>query len=154
MPERVKCLVMACGNPLRGDDGVGIFLARFVEEWAAARRAYVKVIARMQWTPELAEDIAAAESVLFIDCAVDLRPGEVRVREVKADAGVQPATHQMQASHLLALAREFYGRTPQPAQLFTIGAANVEMGEGLSPEVEAALPAARSKLEEILTDLN
>lgn len=146
----VKCLVLACGNPLRGDDGVGILLARFVDEWAAERHADVNVIARMQWTPELAEDIAAAESVIFIDCAVDLTPGEIRVREVESGADAPPATHHLQPYELLAMARDLFHRTPKRAILFTIGAANIEMGEALSAQLEAALPEARLKLEKAL----
>jgi hydrogenase maturation protease len=146
----VKCLVLACGNPLRGDDGVGILLARFAEEWAAERRTDIKIIARMQWTPELAEDIAAAESVIFIDCAVDLKPGEILVREVAADADALPATHHLQPYELLALARDLYNRAPKRAILFTVGAASVEMGEELSAQLEAALPEARLKLEKAL----
>jgi len=148
--SQVKCLVLACGNPLRGDDGVGILLARFVEEWAAERHAGINVIVRMQWTPELAEDIAAAESVIFIDCAVDLKPGEIRVREVAADADAPPATHHLQPYELVSMARDLFHRTPKRAVLFTVGAASVEMGEELSADVEAALPEARLKLEEAL----
>ncbi len=150
MAEHLKCLVLACGNPLRGDDGVGILLARFVEEWAAERRSDVKVIARMQWTPELAEDIAAAESVIFIDCAIDVAAGSIHVREVESGADAPPATHHLQPYELLAMTRDLFNRTPKRAMLFTVGAASVEMGEGLSAEVEAALPEARFKLEKAL----
>jgi hypothetical protein len=54
---RVSCLILACGNPLRGDDGVGPWLA----EWAAQHfrdQSLVRVRASAQWTPELAEEIA------------------------------------------------------------------------------------------------
>src|ERR1039458_10123617 len=62
--EKANCLVLACGNTLRSDDGVGLRLA----EWAAHRfrdDSNVRVLARQQWTPDLAEEIAASESVLF-----------------------------------------------------------------------------------------
>ena len=56
----VGCLILACGNTLRSDDGVGPFLA----EWAAERfreNADVRVVATQQWTPDLAERIAEAD---------------------------------------------------------------------------------------------
>ena len=55
----VRCLVLACGNTLRSDDGVGPWLADWVEARFAAEPT-VRVIARQQWTPDLAEDIAQA----------------------------------------------------------------------------------------------
>ena len=42
---------------------------------------------------------------------------------------------------LLALARELYGATPE-ALVVSIGVADLEAGEELSPAVAAALPAA------------
>jgi hydrogenase maturation protease len=62
--SQIRCLVLACGNTLRGDDGIGPWLA----DWARHRfsdQAGFRAISRQQWTPELAEDIARAESVLF-----------------------------------------------------------------------------------------
>jgi hydrogenase maturation protease len=64
---QARCLILACGNTLRGDDGVGLWLA----EWAEQRfsdQPGVRIIADHQWTPELAEDVARAQSLLFIDC--------------------------------------------------------------------------------------
>src|ERR1700690_2062792 len=64
--EKANCLVLACGNTLRSDDGIGLRLA----EWAAERfrdDGHVRVVARQQWTPDLAKDIAGADSVLFVD---------------------------------------------------------------------------------------
>ncbi len=148
----MKVLVLACGNPLRGDDGAGLVLARHAEEWAAERGRAVKVQTQMQWTPELAEEIAAAHAVVFLDCAVDLAPGEICVREVGAAGDLRPATHHLDAAELLALARGLYGREPRRAVALTIGAAHLGMGEGLSVEVEAALPEARALLEQTLKD--
>lgn len=146
----MRLLVLACGNPLRRDDGVGLVLARYAEQWGGARGHAVKVLTQMQWTPELAEEIAAAETVVFLDCAVDLAAGEIRVSEVKAAEDARPATHHLGAAGLMTLATSLYGRVSARAVLLTVGAADLEMGEGLSAEVEAALPEARMRLEEIL----
>ncbi len=143
----VRCLILACGNTLRSDDGVGPWLAAWAEERFAGEPA-VRVIARLQWTPDLAEDIAQAESVVFLDCAVDTAPGAVRVacvRPERADAGL--ATHHTGAAELLALSEEFYGSFPANSLLLTIGAGSTEMGESFSPEVNAALPDACRLLE-------
>jgi hydrogenase maturation protease len=148
-----RCLILACGNPLRRDDGVGHWLA----EWAERRfadQASVRVIARQQWTPELAEEIAAAESVLFLDCSVESAPGSVHLTPVEPAAGGQGiATHHLGAPELLALARELFNSLPQNAQLLTIGAGSTELGEDLSPAVTAALPEACRLIEETVLRL-
>ena len=141
-PPRTRCLILACGNTLRSDDGVGPWLASWAEHEFAAE-AVIRVISRQQWTPELAFDLTQCESVLFIDCAVDLLPGEVRI------AGIAPspsrgglATHHTNASELLALCKEFYASLPRTALLLTIGEGSTEMGETFSPAVTASLPEA------------
>jgi hydrogenase maturation protease len=148
-----RCLILACGNPLRGDDGVGPWLA----DWAEMRfgaRADVRVLARQQWTPELAEEIARAESVLFIDCSVDSAPGSVALLAVEPGAGMEGlATHHLGAAELLALSRDICNAQPVNAQLVTIGAGSTELGEVFSEAVAAALPAACRLIEETVVRL-
>ncbi len=145
--NRIRCLILACGNTLRGDDGIGPWLAVWAEERYAAEPA-VRVIARHQWTPDLAEDIAQAESVIFADCAVDAAPGRVRVAHVQpatSDAGL--ATHHVGAAELLALSQELYGSVPRNAVLLTVGAGSTELGETFSESVLDALPEACATLD-------
>ena len=109
---------------------------------------------RHQWTPELAEDIARADSVLFIDCSVDSAPGSIKLTPVEPAAGGQGhATHHLDAAELLALARDLYNSLPRNAQLLTIGAGSTELGESLSDAVTAALPEACRRIEETVEHL-
>ena len=138
---------LACGNTLRGDDGVGPFLAAWAEQRFASDSS-IRVISRQQRTPDLAEDIAHAESVLFIDCSVESAPGSINLRPVHQSAPQQGlATHHQGAPELLALACELYSAQPKNALLLTIGAASTELGETLSTAITAALPQACSLLE-------
>jgi len=151
--NKARCLILACGNTLRGDDGVGPWLA----EWAEERfrdEAGVRVVSRQQWTLELAEEIAAAEAVLFVDCSVAVTAGSVSVLDVQAAASSERLnTHQQGASELLGLARDLYSSLPQAAVLMTIGAGSLELGEEFSAPVKAALPNASAKVEEIVLRL-
>ena len=150
-PTRV--LILSCGNTLRSDDGIGPHLAAWAEIRYRADPS-VRVISRHQWTPDLAEDLAHTESALFLDCSIDAPPGSVQLREIRpatpasGQSSQALATHHLGAPELLALALELYGSTPQAAQLLTIGAANIELGESFSPEVTSAIPTARVALEE------
>jgi len=141
------CLILACGNTLREDDGVGPWLAAWASERFRADDG-VKVIASQQWTPELAQDIAHAESVIFIDCAMNAETGSVRWMPVEP-GGDEPrlATHQLDASQLLSLAKEFYGAIPRTSLLLTVGAQALELREGFSEAVNAALPEVCAQLE-------
>jgi hydrogenase maturation protease len=142
-----RCLILACGNTLREDDGAGPWLA----EWARQRfqpEAGVRVLSRQQWTPELAEELARAGSVLFIDSSVDSPPGVVKIVSIEpAAAGQGLATHHLDAAQLLALGRDLYDSLPGNAQLLTIGAGSTELGEEFSGIVKAALPEACRLLE-------
>jgi hydrogenase maturation protease len=138
----IQCLILACGNTLREDDGLGPWLAAWAED-RFRNQPSVRVISRHQWTPELAADIAEAEAVLFIDCAANGNPGRIEAVPV-APGSDSPTlgTHQLDASQLLHLSRELYGRTLRRARLLTIGAASTELREGFSDAVRDALPEA------------
>jgi len=106
------------------------------------------VICDHQWTPEMAEEVAAAETVVFVDCSLDQPPGQIILRELSA-ASLKPGlvTHHLGAAELLGVAQELYGRQPRRACLLTIGAGSIELGEGLSPALQNALPDAKDLLE-------
>jgi hydrogenase maturation protease len=147
MTIAARCLILACGNTLREDDGVGPFLARWAENrWRADTR--VRVMCDHQWTPEVIEDVAQAESVVFVDCATDCAAGTVRIMRVQAAPdSSRLGTHHLDASQLLDLSKEVYGRMPGTSLLLTVGAASLELREGFSEAVEAALPEAERVLE-------
>lgn len=108
----------------------------------------MRVLARQQWTPDLAEDIAAAECVLFLDSSIESAPGAVSLVEVApASPGPGLATHHIAASELLALEQKLYGSQPRQALLLAVGAGSTELGETFSAAVIDALPEACNLLE-------
>lgn len=146
-PTAIHCLILACGNPLREDDGVGPFLAQWAEgRWHNDPR--VRVLCDHQWTPEMVEDVAQAASIIFIDCAADCAPGLVRTMPVEpANDLTKLGTHHLDASQLLALSRQLYDAMPRTSLLLTVGAASLELREGFSDAVRAAIPEACQLLE-------
>ncbi len=145
--RKVRCLILACGNTLRGDDGIGPLLCAWAEERFAGEPD-VRAVASHQWTPDMAEDVAATEAVLFVDCSLDQAPGQVLLREI-APAALRPGlvTHHLGAAELLSVAEELYGARPRRACLLTIGAGSVELGDQLSPAMKGAVSDARELLE-------
>jgi hydrogenase maturation protease len=153
MTFAARCLILACGNTLREDDGVGPLLASWAEElWRDDAR--VRVLCDQQWTPEMAEEVAAAETVIFVDASLDQAPGQILLRELSpADLKPGLVTHHLGAAELLSVARDLYGGQPRRARLMTIGAARIDLGEGLSPAVREALPDAKALLEATVRQL-
>jgi hydrogenase maturation protease len=151
--EPARCLILACGNTLREDDGVGPWLAA----WASERfrsEVGVRVLSSQQWTPELAYEISQSESVIFIDCAMNASPGSVRLTAVEPGTNALGlATHHLNASQLLSLTKELYGAVPRSSLLLTIGAGSLELREGFSEAVQAALPEACARLEEAVLEV-
>jgi len=148
MTLTARCLILACGNTMREDDGIGPFLAQWAEEhWRDDAR--VRVLCDHQWTPDMAEEVAAAETVIFVDCSLDQAPGQIMLREL-SPASLKPGlvTHHLGAAELLRVAEDLYGTRPRRACLLTIGAGSIELGEGLSPAVRGSLRDA----EDLLAD--
>jgi hydrogenase maturation protease len=107
----------------------------------------VRAIASHQWTPDLAHDIARAQSVLFIDCSLDQEPGQLLLREIKAADPAPVSTHHLGAAELLRLAQDLFEAQPRRACLLTVGAGSIDLGEHFSPAVREALPDAKELLE-------
>ena len=153
MTYSTACLILACGNTLRSDDGIGPWLASWAEQ-RFETDPRVRILSRHQWTPDLAEDIAQADTVLFVDCSVSQTPGEVMILAVEpAVTGPSLATHHSNGSQLLALSRELYDAQPRKALLLTVGAGSLELGEGFSPEVTRCLPHVSELLAETVQRL-
>jgi hydrogenase maturation protease len=150
---KTQCLILACGNTLRSDDGIGPWLAQWAQK-RFSKDPTIRVIARQQWTPDLAEEIAAADSVLFIDCSIESEAGSMRIVEVQPSVPTQGlATHHQDAPTLLALASELYHARPRHAVFLTIGAGSTDFGEQFSESVLNAIPRACRLLEETVAQL-
>lgn len=138
---RGAALLIGYGNPLRGDDAIGYRVAEAVE--ARGFRG-VSALCRQQLAPELAEPIAAAARVVFLDARLpDGRAGLSAERLWPPPAGsgsadgAQPTSagaldHAWSPTALLSLARAIYGRAPQ-AWLVTAPAPHRDLCEHLSP---------------------
>lgn len=136
-------LALALGTPLRGDDAAGSAIARGLEVLLPG----LEVIEATELLPEHAEAAARAGGVLFLDASVSGTPGEVRVEPVAPCTARAAVLHALLPEEILGLARALYGRAP-PASLVTVAGKDFAFGDGLSAEVEAALPEARRRAAE------
>lgn len=133
-----RVLIIGYGSPLRGDDNVGCHVAQMLEQYYCEDQD-VRVLGSHQLTPEMAEDVAASEFVLFLDAAAGSEPGEIRQIAVEPQLGPLTFAHHLQPDLLLAATMDLYGSVPR-AELLTIVGAAFEMGDRLSPAVLRRLP--------------
>jgi len=136
-----RALVLACGNTLRSDDGVGWHIARAVDE--NPPHSALTVIMAQQFLPEHAVAISEADAVVFVDCSAVTAPGIVTTMTITpAEKLPRILTHHLDPASLLKMAEDLYAHRPAKAVAVTVGAASFDLSEKLTPVVEAALPAA------------
>ncbi len=140
-------LVLAYGNPLRGDDAVGWWIAEGLRD-----HPDTEVVCVHQLVPELAARIGGAGGVLFVDAAVGAAAGEVTVRTLVADPQGSAFGHVLPPSNLLYLARTLAGWAPE-ARLLTVSGREFGFSTSLSAGVFEALPGAVRKARAILETL-
>lgn len=126
---RSGLLVIAFGNDLRGDDGVAHHVARRLLRTSAFAGAVHCV---HQLTPDLAETIAGAERVCFVDAREPDGAADVMMLQIAVDVRSPSLGHAVSPGTLLALCDALYGRAPQ-AWLVTLPTQNFDYGEELSP---------------------
>jgi hydrogenase maturation protease len=151
-PAAVSLLVIGYGNTLRSDDGAGPRAAEAVE---ALGLPYVSTIICHQLTPELADPISRARTVVFVDASAGDITTPVLSRVTPADS-LQLMAHASSPEHLLALARRLFGNAPT-AWMLALPAKNFDLGETLSPLTESAIADAVAEIrrmagEEIRAD--
>ena len=97
----MKALLIAIGNPLRGDDAV----AQATIELIPASPG-LETFSVMQLTPELSAQIATYDLVVFLDA--DLLAQEVSLGPVEPPPLTPGFTHISTPEEILALARSLY----------------------------------------------
>jgi len=136
-------LVIGYGSPLHSDDRLGWAVSDRLE--TALDPAVAEIVTCTQLTPEWSEPISRADGVLFVDASAELPPGQIdcveltdHALEVNAPGSI--FTHHVTPQSLMDAACALYGHAP-PGWLFSVGAANFDLGDMLSPEVADAIPA-------------
>ena len=140
--EVKRILILGLGNPLLGDEGIGV---RVVEELQGLELPDGVVVVEGGTTGlGLIGLMEGYERVIIVDAAdmghppgrvVRFTPLEVQLKTAEAPLSL----HQIGLEEVLALAEAL---EVAPAELVIIGIqpSQVEVGAGLSPEVERAIP--------------
>jgi hydrogenase maturation protease len=134
--DRPPILVIAVGNPSRGDDAVA---PRLAERLATAGVPGVEVLTDYQWQVEHALDLEGRAQVVFVDASCETEAA-FSVRTVLPDAGSLHTSHALSPGHVLEAYRQVTGRMPPPAILLGVRATSFELGA--EPSVAAQRDSA------------
>jgi hydrogenase maturation protease len=136
-----RALLLACGNTLRGDDGIGWRIGCAVAQRPPCEG--LTVVFTQQLLPEHAEAVSAAEIVVFVDCSAVTAGGTISAVDIRpADSLPRILTHHLDPAALLRLALDLYSRTPARAVAVTVGGASFAVTDRLSKAVRSAVPRA------------
>ena len=138
MSRPAPVLVLAVGNPSRGDDALGPALAARLE---AAGLPGVEVITEFQLQVENALDLVGRERVIFIDAGSGT-PAPFERRRLAAAADFLHTSHALSPEAVLATYRRVIGGDPPEAWLLCVRGESFELGERLSEAAVARLEAA------------
>ncbi|MCL4505609.1 MAG: hydrogenase maturation protease [Chloroflexi bacterium] len=142
----MRTLIVGLGNPILSDDGIGIRVAQAVHERIGAAEA--EFLEASQGGLRLAEQLEGYDRVILID-AIQTRggvPGAIyRLTLEDMPSYNTDGAHDASLKNALQLIRQQGGRTPDAdaVAIIAIEAVNMlDFGETLTPQVEAAIPAA------------
>ena len=148
--QATRVLLIACGNPLRRDDGVAHHVLDRMSAGMRMDCCQIETRACLQLTPELAEAIASCARVVFLDA--DLQAGAVsleRIEPLGADTSRARFSHSTSARDIVSLARELFDFRGE-AFLCRIPVQDLSAGQGLSARgregASDALPLLRQFL--------
>jgi len=138
-------LVIAVGNPSRGDDALGPMLVERLREAGVEADGRVELLTDFQLQVEHALDLAGRRAALCVDAA---RPGQagphgVLLQALAPDAAaVPPASHALRPGAVLRVFRSVQGAEPPPAWVLAVEGACFELGASLSEPAARHLDAA------------
>ncbi len=143
----IQTLVIACGNPLRGDDGVGPAAADIMKWWQVPG---IKVLAVHQLVPELVDEMKGVERVLFIDAATNIesafQAGVIVPKKSRRFFG-----HYETPANLLALMYELEGRAPDAYQV-SISARSFRHSAEMTKKAQEHLHTALAWIRDFLVE--
>lgn len=149
-----RYLVIGLGNLLHGDDGLGIQAVRRLRELTEGLPADVELLEGGVLGLDLLPYLEGKEKVIFID-AVDAgeEPGAVfrfSPHQVRRAGTPPPVSLHDLGLYELVGAAQLLDMCPGEIIVIAVQAKNLGLGEGLSEEVEAALPTVCRLVEEEL----
>lgn len=150
MSKVAPIVVIAIGNPSRGDDALGPILALRLCDWLESEgRRDVEVIEDFQLQIEHALDLQGRKQAIFIDAGAGT-PAPYSLEAATPTADFGHSTHAISPGSVLHVYTQTLGGDPPPAKVLCVRGESFELGEDLSATAKQHLEAAFSGLKEVL----
>lgn len=146
--KKNEILIIGYGNTLRGDDGVGYKIAEIIEQWNIN---HITSLAVHQLTPDLAEKISKADTVIFIDAVpiTDINTAKLEIKTISSHQKTNNLAHHNNPEQLLSLTQAIYQKAPKSSWIL-VPAINFNFSEHLSPITEKYAKLCLEKIKEFL----
>lgn len=148
---RSPVVVLAVGNPSRGDDAIGPALssrlAAWLEQEGLAER--VELIEDFQLNIEHALDLEGRELALFVD-AGNNTPAPYVFEQIFPSAIPSHSTHALPPQAVLQVYRQMEGREPPPSFVLCVRGERFDLGEALTPAAQGGMSEAMVLLEGLI----
>jgi len=151
-----KCLVIGCGNTLRGDDGLGPYIAEGLQDVVGSDGVDVRIMAIPQLDVILASEMCEADLVIFIDARADDSEELVKIERIEPAVGPMAphhTSHTISMPVLLRIALDWYAAAPFCYAVMPKGY-DFSIGEFVSNSGRIAAAHAKNRIVEILLSCN
>jgi hydrogenase maturation protease len=148
MSNEQSIIVIGCGNPLRGDDGVGWYAVDQLAETVTDGK--IEFVKCRELTPEFSEKLRDVKYALFVDASVEAESGVVNEESViPKDNFSSLESHKLGPAGLLAFSNALYGNIPK-AMMLSVKGESFGYGEDISDTVRTVAEKLVFRAKEIL----
>lgn len=146
-----RLLIIACGNPSRGDDALGPL---FIEQLEAIKQQHpdwqpVELLTDFQLHIEHAVDLENRELVLFVDASISAE-APYEFTRLQAIRDTSYTSHALSPSAVLHIYQQVYHTAAPIAFQLAIRGYAFELGEPLSSSAQSYLSAALAFTTQLL----
>ena len=152
---KAAVVILACGNPSRGDDALGPHLLDRLQDWLDAEGMAdgFELIVDFQLQIEHALDLVGRSLALFIDAGHGT-PAPFSFHETVASDASSHSTHALPPESVLAVFPRISDAAPPPAFVLCVRGEHFELGECLSEAAQAHADAAFEFLKSLFAHLS
>lgn len=157
----MKTLILGLGNELYGDDGVGLEVIRQLENRPALEKLKQKHPLTLEASNltglKLLDIITGYDVLIIIDTIKTSQPhtGRIKVLDGSQLRHIPgPSPHYVSIPQMINLGRELGLPMPRVVKIIAVEAKDIyHLGEGLTPEMQAAITRIIQTLTQVLTEV-
>jgi hydrogenase maturation protease len=158
-----KILVLGLGNELFGDDGVGIHVVRRFRQKVEAEETFLEDHRNIEFLEcsltglALLDVIVGYDTLIIIDTIKSSKPEAGKIRlldgaELRHIPG--PSPHYVSIPQMIAIGQKIGLKVPSLIKIIAVEAKDLyNLGEGLTPEMNTAIPKIIRELKNLLIRL-